>query len=297
MTPASVYFSINNEQSTRAEKVEKGTYEIAPVTPAQAAWIDGQKHLHTRAFENATFCLLLNCGDALLQSGALRKAITLTFDPAALLEAKQTVAASGVLPDAIRCGGSAYRTRVGALQALSADKTRAKQLFSDALDDLDVREVDLAVLCTQEDETAVRTVMQQWQAAFGVKFSSSVEVVTSDELQQRLAAKNYQLAFAPLSFTEAPALRALRRFASDSADDPVALRSETFDRFLEQAANSTTEKGLYASLRAAEKCLLDFSAVIPICGEKTYLAFAKGVSGEIASETGTVVRFDHVIVK
>ena len=296
--PASVYFSINNDWATRADKVKSGTYEVSPVTAVQAAALSGEKNLSVRRFENATYGLLFNCADEILSNFSLRKAIAASFDPAALLESKKATAAQGVLPEACRFGDRTYRAAAGTLSMSTEDKARIKKRFEAGLEKLGLREVDLTVLCVQEDEMAVRAVMQQWQSAFGVKFSSSVEVLGSVDLEQRILKGEYQLAFAPLKVSTASAIGALRQFLSAaSATDPLHLTNKKTDAAIEEAMAAESESACLAALKEAEQTLIDAAAFVPICPAQTSIATAKGVSGVIASPAGDRIWFRQVTVK
>ena len=295
--PASVYFSINNEQATRADKVKAGTYEVSPVTAAQASALRGEKDVAVHAFDNATYGLLFNCADENFQNALLRKAVAKALDPAPLLESKGTAAATGILPQSCIFGGQAYRAAAGGMTLLSTDRTAAAVDFQAGLKKLRLTDLDVTVLCVHEDEMAVRSIMQQWQAAFGVNFSCSVEVLGSIELEQRILNGEYQMAFAPLKFSAVPATAALRLLTADAATSPLHLQSKKLDARLSAASTEETEDACLEALKNAEQTLLNAAAFVPICEAQTYLATAKGVSGVVTSPSGDRVWFRGVTVK
>lgn len=295
--PASVYFSINNDVATRAEKVKDGTYEVSPVTPAQAAALAGEKDVSIHMFPNATYGLLLNCADENLQSALLRKAIARAMDPAPLLEAKGAVPAAGILPQSCTFGGQAYRDAAGPAALLATDRDKAKADFDSGMKKLNLAELAVTVLCTQDDEMAVRAIMQQWQSAFGVTFSCSVEVLSGIDLEARLLAGEYQLAFAPLKFAAVPAVSAIRLFMSENAaQDPLHLTGKKIDARIDAVGTGAAETDCLAALQQTEQALLNAAVFVPICAAKTNIATAKGVDGAVASPSGDRVWFCNVTV-
>lgn len=295
--PASVYFSINNDVATRADKVKDGTYEVSPVTAAQAAALSGEKDVRVHAFQNATYGLLMNCADEDLRNVSLRKAIARATDPSPLLAAKGTSAAAGILPQSCTFGGKSYRDAAGSAAPLALDLPLASKDFAKGMENMNLTELSVTVLCTQEDEMAVRTIMQQWQSAFGVKFSCTVEVLSGMDLDARLLSGEYQLAFAPLKFSAVPATAAMRLFLSvNTAADPLHLASKKTDARIESIVAGSTQDGCLEALKGTEQALLNAAVFVPVCEARTNIATAKGVDGVVASPSGDRVWFFGVTV-
>ena len=293
--PSSVYFSINNEQDTRDEKLENGTYHLAPLTATQAFDLQTKGSTQIRAFGAATFCLLFNCADEVLRDYDIRCAIAGTFDPAPLQQLKGTLAAAGVVPPACICGSDPYRENVKPIALPQLTKRQAKQQMQQGMDKRNFKDVDLTVLCTEANETAVRTAMQQWQSVFGVHFSVTVEVLDDAALSARVQSGDYQLAFASLAFEQSTAQQALERFRTGSADNVVGLASARYDALLDIVARAKKQSDKLITVRAAETFLIDHAVVLPISEASKELGLGKGVSGVAFTPTGDVWRFQHAI--
>lgn len=294
--PSSVYFSINNEQETRDYKLKNGTYHVAPLTGTQAADLQSQGGVTVRSFGAATFSLLFNCGDEVLSAGEIRRAVAGTFDPNPLLQLKGTAAAAGVIPPACICGSTSYRAAVKPVAQPTLSKKQAKRLMQEGMDRRNIKDVDLTVLCTQANETAVRTAMQQWQSTFGVHFSANVEVLDDSALTERLQSGDYQIAFATLSFEQSLAQQALERFRTGTAGNVVNLSSKRYDGLLDLAARAKKQSDKLVTVRAAETYLIEQAVVIPICEASKEIGLGKGVSGVSFTPTGDVLRFKHTVV-
>lgn len=294
--PSSVYFSINNEQDTRDYKLKNGTYHVAPLTGTQAAELEAQSGVTVRAFGAATFSLLFNCNDEVLRTGEIRRAVAGTFDPAPLQQLKGTPAAAGVIPPACICGSSSYREAVKPVAQPTLSKKQAKRLMQEGMDRRNIKDVDLTVLCTQANETAVRTAMQQWQSTFGVHFSANVEVLDDSALRERLQSGDYQMAFATLSFEQSMAQQALERFRTGARGNVVNLSSKRYDGLLDLVARAKKQSDKLVTVRAAETYLIEQAVVIPICEASKEIGLGKGVDGVSFTPTGDVLRFKHTVV-
>ncbi len=293
--PSSVYFSINNEQDTRDEKLENGTYHLAPLTGTQASELEAKGGAQIRTFGAATFSLLFNCSDEILRDYDIRCAIAGTFDPAPLQTLKGTLPAAGVVPPACICGSVPYRESVKPIPLPVLTKRQAKLQMQQGMDRRNFKDVELTVLCTEPNETAVRTAMQQWQSVFGVRFSVTVEVLDDTTLSARVQSGDYQLAFASLAFEQSTAQQALERFRTGSPDNVVRLSSRRYDDLLDVVARAKKQSDKLVTVRAAEKFLIDHAVVLPISEAGREIGLGKGVSGVAFTPTGDVWRFQHAI--
>ena len=293
--PSSVYFSINNEQATRAKKVIEGTYEVSPVTDKQVSELSKVKGVTLKGFSNSVFGLMFNCNDEILQSNAVRKALSLTFDSEIMYQNGTNEKAKGIVPAACLVGINSYRSVSSDVSRSKLNKKAAKLYYEVALDKLNLKEIELTVLCSLDNEMAVRAVMQQWQSAFGVSFSVGVDAVDDNVLYERVKKGDYQLAFADIGFDSTTALNALKSFCSGNSDNVVNLSSKKYDKLIDAVKKSRTEKAHITALENAENYLVDNAIFIPLFEVETYYAFAKGVDGIIFSPTGDVLYFRNAV--
>ncbi len=294
--PSSIYFSFNNEKSTRGEKVKNGVYEVSPVSESQANELSAEKGVTIKSFENSCFALLFNCSGDYLKNANLRAALACSLDKSILLGDGKTESV-GIVPPAATALGVSYRNSVGTVMFSKSGANIAKQYLKKAQNELEKEGFSLAVLCDEENEFVVRKVMQSWQSVLGVKSSIVVETVDTLTLQTRIQKGDYQLAFCDVLLDSDSALAALLRFSKDSNDNIFAFSSARYENILASIESATDEHEYLSALKKAERYLTDAAVMVPIESKNGYFAQAKGVSGVIYSPGGEYVYFKTAVNK
>ena len=291
--PRSVYFSINNEQDTRLDKLKEKTYSVSPLTKAQSDAIANKKNYSVSAFESGVLSFVFNCSDSVLSNKNIRKAIASSLDYNVLTEDLGARTAKGIIPDALALGNMRYRDASSAVSPYkNSDPT---ELFSKGLKTLGTSTCEISVICSEEYESTVRRLMQSWQSALGIKLVIYVEVLTEDELTKRVQNGNYQIALYTVKFSDNTAFNALQSFTSTSKNNILRLNDKNYDSLVESikyagGTNATTEKTLQA-----EKHLINSAAIIPLYEESIYHGLAKGVSGTYFNLTGDTAYFKYTL--
>jgi len=128
---------------------------------------------------------------------------------------------------------------------------------------------------------------QMWQQ----NLSAFVNIVAlpQEQLEQRVAAGDYDLALVPFRAESNSPYDVLSRFASGSAQPWQA--GEDFDQLLQNAAQARQPEEALAAYAQAEEALYQSCAVFPLCRETSYLLFAPEVSGIQVYPYGGLVRF------
>lgn len=294
--PYSIYFSINNEQSTRLDKITDKIYDVSPLTADQAEELSSKRGYSLKSFDSATFCLAFNCRDEVLKNANIRKAIAASFDSELFYSFLGESNAKGILPSSMLLSGTRYRDGAGALSI--SFKKNAKELFEKGLKELDLDRIELTVLCTEKEEEAVRNIMQKWQSGLGVKFNVFIEIATENEIHSRLLdGGDWQIAFTDITFNHLTAFNGLLQFTSDSSENVVGFADKNYDRLVGAIKSTSGIKASIESTRLAEQYLLDSCAVIPLYDAPVYYGLGKGVENVIFNTTGDVVYFRDTIVK
>lgn len=294
--PASIYFTINSEQETRAKKVKDGTYEASLLTASQADELSRNKGITVLPFLSGELSLIFNCRDEILTNIDIRRAISLSFDKKPLFELTGLSAASGVIPGGLRFGDESYRKKAASFD-LSADEKAAGKHLKTGLETLEADDVELTILCAVEYENAVRAVMQNWQSLFGVSFNISVEAVESTELSTRIKNGEYQLALCNLRYPDSSAFSAVYRYTSFSRDNIVGLDQRQYDNIVKKIKASQTERESIEAIQEAEAYLISCAVVVPVCETDVYIGLAKGVQGIIFSPAGDTMYFRYAVKK
>lgn len=290
--PVSIYFSFNNDQSTRDTKIKDGTYTIAKLTDDQAKALSGGKET-VQSFSNGTLSLIFNCADSVFSNDYIRKAVggTADIDSAAKMLGKDK--ARGIIPMCAMLGEKPYSLQATEVSVKSLDSQTALQMIKNGMEIIEADTLNVTVLCAKEYENLARMIMQKWQSVFGVAFGVSVETVNSVQLNERLKAGSYQLAIVPIEYSEKTAFNCIARYVSGSRNNIVNLNSQSFDEILSgfTLANSVSEKA--ESLKKAEQYLIDNSIMLPIVEHSTIIAIAKNTAGIVFTPSGSIAYFKN----
>lgn len=289
VSPASVYFSLNSEQETRLTKLLGGTYDFAPMTSEQVGQITDSDGLTVYSSENGIKAMLFNCSDELMSSYKLRKALVSSLDSSALSYGK----AGGVIPGACIAGSKNYRAAAGKVKLPVYNEASAEKLFSQALGELDLSCASISVLCNTQDETAVRTAMQKWQALFGLAIDVKCESVDSETLYSRIKSGDYSIAVAEIVVNGDFACDFMTRFISTSALNTCFLKSGEYNSLMSAALRASSADALVSALKKAEQYLVDRNVIIPLDNVTRYYAAADGVSKVVLSATGELIYFSY----
>lgn len=294
--PYSVYYSINNEQSTRAEKIKDEIYNVAPLTFAQAEELKSKRGYTVNEFNSGIFTLAFNCNDSVLSNVNIRKAIAYSFDQQLLFSLLGERTAGGIVPASMLFSGTKYRESAGTINLTKPEN--AKNYLQAGLDQLETDSVSVTLLCTEEYESAVRNVMQKWQATLGVKISFFVEVATRDEIKETLDdGGDWQLVLTDISFPNLTAFSSLVRFTSENSANFIGYSDKNYDLLVNAVKTASGFNTGISAIKEAEQYLLDSCVLIPLYDYPTYYGFGKNVSDVFFNTTGDVLYFKHTLVK
>lgn len=291
--PRSVYYSINNEQDTRLDKLKEKVYSVSPLTKEQASQIADKKKYTVVPFDSSVLSLIFNCADAVLSNKNIRRAIVSSLDYTVLENDMGTVTAKGIIPRTMTLGTQGYRDIASSVSPYkNADP---QELFSKGLDNLDAYKCEITVLCTEKYEATVRKLMQSWQAALGIKCNIFVEVVSDSDLAERIKSKNYQIALSDVSYSANTAFDALERYTSTASDNIINLSDKTYDAMVNDIKHSASLTDTAEKTIKAEQYLINSAVMVPLYTQQIYMGLAKGVAGTYFCPTGDIAYFKYTV--
>lgn len=293
--PYSIYFSINAEQGSRLEKIKDKIYDVAPISTEQAQKLQKKIGYTVEAFESGLYCLAFNCQDEVLSNVNIRKAIASSFDRNLLYSQLGEGSVGGIIPPSMLLSGSKYRESAGSISLTAVPDP--KKLLEDTLAKLELDYIEVTVLCTEAEEKAVRSVMQNWQATLGVKFNVFVETATSDEIRTRISDGDWQIALTDISFPHLTAFNGLLQFTTGNSENILGFEDKKYDALVGAIKTASGFDTSISATKEAEQYLLDSSVIIPLYGSPAYYGLGKGVDGVIFNTTGDVVYFRDTVVK
>lgn len=289
--PWSVYFSINNEQATRPEKIKNGTYHVAPLTPDQATEFSQSRKYPLEKFRSSVFSLIFNCEDEYLSNMSVRRAIVSALDTDAVFSSLGERTAKGILPSSMIISGSAYREKTPQLEYFSYEDPNT--LFKKGLTEASLEDAEITILCLDDHESLVRSVMQSWQAELGASFNIFVEPLSEDELQQRISDKEYQLALCTVPYSSVTAFNGLLRFTTDNAYNICNFRDVNYDNLVNAIKTAPGNTATTEATLKAEKYLMSASVIVPLYEKEVYYGLGENVSGVIFNPTGEILYFKN----
>lgn len=293
--PSSIYYSINDEYDTRSTKVISGTYEVSPILESQVSSIEADKKSSLVSFESSTFSMFFNCEDTLLGNPSLRQALVYSLDMDVINSEIDATEASGILPSTTMVTSLYYEDLRGDLEFLDYDTTLSSTLYKEVLDTLDSYSLELTILCSQENESMVRQLIQSWQSAMGISLGLSVEAVDSTTLASQIESGDYQIAFADVNFTGSTAYNALSMFLTDSSENVFNYDSNDFNDLMSEVKSSSSFSQMASYLTEAENLLLEDAVIVPLFEQEIYYGLADGVSGVYFNSTGEIVTFKYAL--
>lgn len=292
--PYSVYYSMNNEQPTRLKKLTDETYSVTPLTKAQAQELENKKHYTVNTFSSSVKSLVFNCSDENLSNLNIRRGIVSSFDYSVM---KNIVGiesdASGLIPDAFLTGTikfSEYRKETDKYVSGSP-----LTVFRKGLDELEKDGMEVTVLCSAEDETLVRSLMQSWQSVLGVGFTVYVEAADEVSLKERVSKGDFQIALTSVNFTGNRVYSVLNRFSSDSKENFVSFSDKKYDKLLADMRECDSIATYSVAAKKAEQYLITNCVAVPLYKESNYYALGKKVSGVVFNISGEILYFKNTV--
>lgn len=296
LKPYTIYYSINDEQNTRLDKIKEEVYDVAPLSAEQANELGKKRGYEIRTFESGLFCLAFNCNDSVLSNINIRKAIAYSFNSSVFYQTLgQEATAKGIIPSSMLLSGNKYRDAAG---SLTINKQGDPQEYLEkGLDELYEDSISITVLCPQEYESAIRHVMQSWQSVLGVKFNIFVEIAEASEIKNIINEEgDWQIALTDLSFPNLTAFNGLLQFTSGNSANVTGFSDKQYDKLVSKIKTTSGLDTSISTTKEAEQYLLDNCALIPLFDYPSYYGLGKTVENIIFNPTGEILYFKYTNV-
>lgn len=293
--PASVYYSMNNEQPTRLKKLTDSTYSVTPLTKEQASELAEKKHYTVNTFPSCVTALLFNCGDDALKNESIRKGIVSSFDYSVIENALGECDAPGLIPDSFLTGSlkfSEYRKETDKYSNPSP-----LTVFKKGLSEIEQNNISVTVLCSEENENTVRALMQSWQSVLGVSFTVYVEATDEVTLRERVRKGDYQIALTDISFTGNRAYHILSSFTSSNKESFTAFKDKRYDAMVSEIKKADGIAPLSTRTKDAEQFLISACVAVPLYKRDNYYGLGKKVSGVVHNVSGEIIYFKNAVKK
>lgn len=279
--------TLNNKGETSSDIVDKlisGYYDAAYIEGSEYEKIADNEDITATAYSNITWSLLINASGGNLSESSLRNAICLGVSDLDVTDSKYLQDATGISPPSCQINGASLTSSETDI-SFKHDAEKAKELWKKGLSATGSSAVSITLITTEEMDDYAKELVQGLQSSIGtitsygngnsVSFSLKIETMTKDEMDQRIAADQYDIALYPLQAASQSPVSFLSQIISDNA---VNINSTSVNEALTAAENAPASNAAAACLEC-EKALMNTYTVMPVLYESGYYAMAEGVSG------------------
>lgn len=282
----SLTYAFTQDEQVILDNLLEGKYAAAPITAAQVEAAK-EKNCTVHEINNTVWGLVFNCADETMKNPQIRVALAMStkYDTIRSGVTSMTKAATGIVPPSCTVDGRSY-TEVAPQTGLPAyDTAAAKKYYDEATQG---NGCSITVLCTAEEEAAVRKIIQDWQQLFGINLTAGVEVVEADELESRVKSGDYQCALAPITTNAQTAVEFLCSFKGGA--NICRFSSENFDKLLGQLLTAGTAQSVVEGCTAAQNYLIQNAVICPLFFASRYIATNEKITDVRILHSGNVVQ-------
>lgn len=295
--PSAVFLYINNDLSTRIDKLTDGVYSACPLSVRQKLQINDNDITYI-GYNGSVWGLCFNCSDEILSDYSIRSALVRGFNIKDIpMPSFCSDYAKGIVPDICLAGKTSFRTKAGAISFPKADAKTAKELLDTGFENLDISKATLSVVCHESFETVAKLIIQNWQSCLGIHINFTLEALNEIDLEAKVKSKDYDIAFAKITAENESVVGFLGMFSSSGTGNIFNFKSKKYDSLVGITDEILSQDEILANCQTAEQHLTDMAVFLPVFSEESYIGLADGVEGIYAVEAGTVPVFCNGIEK
>ncbi len=281
----SVTYAFTQDEKVILDNLLDGTYAVAPLTAAQVE--EAKKKCTVHEINNGVWGLMFNCADETMQNPKMRLALALAtkYDVIRSGITNMTTTATGIVPASCTVEGRPYSEVAPQIGLPAYNAVTAKKYYDEFTQGNGCR---VTVLCTAEEEDAMRKVIQDWQQLFGLDLTAGVEVVEADELERRVKSGDYQCALSKITSDAQTAVEFMRSFGGGA--NVCRFSSQNFDKLLNQLSAAGSPQSVVEGCTAAQNYLVQNAVFLPLFYTSRYVATAEKMTGVKILHSGNMVQ-------
>lgn len=265
-------YVVKNRQSL-VEILETDDYSGAVIEEDIYSLLKVNKKMTVTETRGSVKGFIMNISDSVLSEEYIRKAVAAATDREAVAKNLGKPYYNSLIPESAADGSI-----VSHPEAYSEEK--ASIYLKNGLEKLEMKSVDISVLCEKSDEDAVRRVMQQWQRILGISVNFTVKAVEKSELERSVSAGNFQIALYNYSTPSDSIYEFFGSFTKNSPYNFTGFTGQGMEELLAKlySGDENNFRSVYSSV---ESKLSSASLVIPLSTESSYLVCTKDVKDVI----------------
>ena len=271
--PDYVWLYVTDSEEKLIEVLETDDYSGAVLSAAVYDKLSVNKGMTVTENPNTVKGFIMNLSDSVMGEENIRKALMAATDTEAVAAIMNTEAAQGLVPL------SAAEENIS-VHPEPYSEEKASVYIRSGLEKLEMQKIDISVLCSREEETTVRKVMQEWQRILGIYVNFSVKSVQASLVESYVKSGEYQVALCTYSSETDSAYEFFGNFVAGSPYNITGYDGFGMEALIAKLY-STDEKGYVSVYSSIESKLSAASLVIPVCNESTYFVCTRDVRGVI----------------
>jgi len=282
----SVTYAFTQDEKVIIDKLLDGTYAVAPLTAEQVEEAE-KKKCNVHEISNGVWGLMFNCADETMQNPKMRLALALAtkYDVLRSGVTSMTATATGIVPASCTVEGRSYSEVAPQIGLPAYNAVTAKKYYDECTEESSCH---ITVLCTAEEEDAMRKVIQDWQQIFGLTLTAGVDVVEADELERRVKTGDYQCALSKITTDAQTAVEFLQSFRGGA--NVCRFSSQNFDKLLNQLSLAGSPQSVVEGCSAAQSYLVQNAVILPLFYTSRYIASGEKMTGVKILHSGNMVQ-------
>lgn len=279
-----VKYVMLGDENARINAFKSGQLDLFDLFGEQITMLSGEgSGIINTYFNNAVFCFQFNQGRELTSNAKICQALTMAIDTKSLCDnvfQDGSVPADGMTPPSVSgANNKSFAQARGSL--FGYDLAKAKQLFEEGLQELNMDASSLKLIFTTENSAISKLqaeyFQQQWEQNLGLRVE--LELMEWAALVQAQQNGDFDLTFSGWNGGMDDALGYLNTFCSDNNNNFGAYNTPAYDALIEQAAQEANPVTRQAALIEAEKMLVESGAVLPLYYTRIVYASSAKVKG------------------
>lgn len=294
-TAGELTLKIDSDGSKTVSLLESGYYDAAFITGSESESLKTAEGISYVPYEDTVWAFLLNTNNAVFQSETMRKAFCLGLSPFEESEKEYLKKATNLIPPSCKISSESSVSKTGATVP-EQDTQRSRELWLKGLSIINESEITLTVITPKEMQNEVRGLLQGIQSGIGaivknrkgdaVTLTVKVEVLEQSELESRVSARDYDIAFYPFKSVSLSPEAYLEGFVKSTKTGFDTKALETALTLAEKSEGAGDEA---TYIKQAEKAVISTYSIYPAIYETSYYAAANGVDGiQFHAGTGRV---------
>lgn len=265
--------------------LQKGYYDAAFISGSESEKLAKTDGINYIPYNDTTWAFLFNTNNSVFQSRTMRKAFCLGLSEFTKSEKGYLNNAETLIPPSCRINGKSSAELTGRTVP-KENRRKSIEIWKNGLKVINETEIVVTVITPEEMHGETLQLLQGVQGGIcsvvknadgePMTFTVKVEPLEMSELEKRVAARDYDIAFYPFKSNTVSPEAFLEGFVKNTR---TGFDTSELEAALANAEKSESTANEIKYVLQAEKSIIETYSIFPTVYETSYYASAKGVSG------------------